>query len=275
MGKTLYISDLDGTLLTPQATFSPFTVDIVNRFIESGGQFTVATGRTFQMTKKIIEPLNLRLPVAVSNGAMLYDPLADEFVRVVDIPRGLHAEMAEIFRAAGVTGFFFVLEGKDVSIYHAPLIREVERKYCDFRRGFYEGRIYEEADIVRALESRQVFFGLVYGPRGELEPVRQELEGLGLELALHGDVYNPGIFFLDIHSQVNKADAMRTIAQAAGARRMVAFGDNGNAIPMFAAADESYATANAVDIVKEAATAVIGPNTDDGVAKFIAERFGL
>jgi hypothetical protein len=116
---------------------------------------------------------------------------------------------------------------------------------------------------------------MAYGPRGELEPVRRALEVLDLELTLHDNVYQPGICFLDIHERVDKGDAMRAIAQAAGAGRMVAFGDNGNDIPMFKAADECYATQNGWDSVKELATAVIGSNINDGVAKFIAQRFNL
>ena len=40
-----------------------------------------------------------------------------------------------------------------------------------------------------------------------------------------------------------------------------------------AAADEAYATANADPALKAAATAVIGTNDEDGVAKWLEERF--
>lgn len=39
---------------------------------------------------------------------------------------------------------------------------------------------------------------------------------------------------------------------------------------MFEAADESYAVGNASDDVKALATAVIGSNADDGVARWLA-----
>ena len=47
-----------------------------------------------------------------------------------------------------------------------------------------------------------------------------------------------------------------------------------NDLPLFQAAEESYATANAMPQVKAAATAVIGSNEEDGVARFLLERFG-
>lgn len=43
---------------------------------------------------------------------------------------------------------------------------------------------------------------------------------------------------------------------------MVAFGDNLNDLPLFAAADESYAVSNAHERILAAATGVIGSNTE-------------
>ena len=44
---------------------------------------------------------------------------------------------------------------------------------------------------------------------------------------------------------------------------------------MFEVADESYAPANANDVIKAAATAVIGHHDDEGIARFLRERFRL
>ena len=44
------------------------------------------------------------------------------------------------------------------------------------------------------------------------------------------------------------------------------FGDSVNDLPMFKAADEAYAVSNALDELKNVATAVIGSNEEDAVA---------
>ncbi len=44
--KTLYLSDLDGTLLRPDERVSPYTADVINRFVCSGGNFSYATARS-------------------------------------------------------------------------------------------------------------------------------------------------------------------------------------------------------------------------------------
>jgi hydroxymethylpyrimidine pyrophosphatase-like HAD family hydrolase len=46
-----------------------------------------------------------------------------------------------------------------------------------------------------------------------------------------------------------------------------------NDLPLFAACDECYAMANAAQEVKDRATAVIGSNDDDGVAKWLEENY--
>ena len=43
--KTLYISDLDGTLFNKSKKISIFTADVINKCIEEGMLFSVATAR--------------------------------------------------------------------------------------------------------------------------------------------------------------------------------------------------------------------------------------
>lgn len=50
--KTLYLSDLDGTLLTPQACLSAFTAETVRRLLREGMAFSYATARSFSTAKR-------------------------------------------------------------------------------------------------------------------------------------------------------------------------------------------------------------------------------
>jgi len=73
MEKTLFLSDLDGTLLTPEAKLSPFTADTVNRFVEDGGFFSYATARSGESAQTVTQGLRVRLPVITHNGAYIVD----------------------------------------------------------------------------------------------------------------------------------------------------------------------------------------------------------
>jgi len=44
---------------------------------------------------------------------------------------------------------------------------------------------------------------------------------------------------------------------------------------MFEAADESYAPENANDTIRSAATEIIGHHDEEGIARFLRERFDL
>ena len=55
--------------------------------------------------------------------------------------------------------------------------------------------------------------------------------------------------------------------------RLVVFGDQVNDIGMFRTADEAYAVAGAAPELAEHATAIIGSNDDDAVARWLAHRW--
>ena len=66
--NTLYVSDLDGTLLNSDVKVSENSKNIINSLIEKGMNFTVATARSLVSASDKIEGLNLKLPVVVYNG---------------------------------------------------------------------------------------------------------------------------------------------------------------------------------------------------------------
>ena len=82
--------------------------------------------------------------------------------------------------------------------------------------------------------------------------------------------------WIDIHhSDASKGSAVQILRAQLGATKVVCFGDSDNDLSMFASADEAYAPANAKPQVLESATAVIGHPDEDGIARFLQERFQL
>ena len=54
---TLYVSDLDGTLLNSNQTLSPFTIQTINQLVSDGMLFSYATARSYQTAKKVTQGL--------------------------------------------------------------------------------------------------------------------------------------------------------------------------------------------------------------------------
>ena len=71
--RTLYVSDLDGTLLNSQQMLSHFTIATINALVEDGMFFSYATARSFVTAAQVTAGLNAHLPVIVYNGAFVLD----------------------------------------------------------------------------------------------------------------------------------------------------------------------------------------------------------
>ena len=69
----LFVTDLDGTLINSKREVPKRSLEILNKLIEKGVNFTVATARTPATAVEILQNLNLKLPVALMTGVLIYD----------------------------------------------------------------------------------------------------------------------------------------------------------------------------------------------------------
>ena len=91
--KTLYVTDLDGTLLRSDERISDLTNEIINGLIERGLLFSYATARSYQTSHKVTSGLNASFPLIVYNGAMVVDNKSGEFliknISILKLPESL------------------------------------------------------------------------------------------------------------------------------------------------------------------------------------------
>ncbi|MDE5741290.1 MAG: HAD hydrolase family protein, partial [Oscillospiraceae bacterium] len=78
MPKTLYVTDLDGTLLTSGQYVSRKTCEIINSLTERGLIFSYATARSLITAKKVTSGLSVNAPVIVNNGVFFFPAQAEE-----------------------------------------------------------------------------------------------------------------------------------------------------------------------------------------------------
>ena len=73
--KTLYITDLDGTLLRSDKTLSEYTVREINARIERGMLFSAASARSLMGIYMVpVEAIHFPVPLVLMNGVLLYFP---------------------------------------------------------------------------------------------------------------------------------------------------------------------------------------------------------
>lgn len=78
--KTLYVSDLDGTLLNLNDKISEYSTSIINSLIDKGMHFTYATARSLSSASIVAKGLTTNIPVIVYNGAFIINANSGEIL---------------------------------------------------------------------------------------------------------------------------------------------------------------------------------------------------
>ena len=112
--KVLYLSDLDGTLLTKDARLSDYAVKTLTRLLDQGVLFSFATARTGESALKIMKELPLKVPAILMNGVLIYNFETQEFVSRQYLEKDAVQTVKQLLRAAGIGGFLYRLEGRSV-----------------------------------------------------------------------------------------------------------------------------------------------------------------
>ncbi len=271
----LIVFDLDGTLLNKRSEISDFTRDTLIALREHNVAYTVATGRTLHAARDLLQGHDFLLPQAYKNGVMIWQPDHDDYshrnvLTLSEIEHVLEAVMAQ-----DVTPFIFTLEpGNRHAIYHTPLRNDIERRLAKEFSQRNEVEVLPASELPAAADITNI--SALGAPRaiGAVATLVKSEPGLvGYSgTALEGD----DLDWIDIHhSDASKGGAIDILREQLGATRVLCFGDGDNDLSMFARADEAYAPDNARADVKAAATAVIGHHDQDGIARFLRERFDL
>lgn len=279
MNRTLFITDLDGTLLNSEARLSAGTVAMLNEAISHGAMVSVATARTPATVSLLLKDVDFRIPLVVMTGVALWDKSTGLYSHVQKFSPEKVNEIVEAYLTPeGGGGFLYTLrkqpDGRDMmDIYHIGPMNAIEREFMEERlHSPYKRFIVPESGIStlpEKIEDGVLFFGMK--PDRIAEKIRERL--LGIE-----DI-NP-MFYHDWHGDeiaeveafpegATKAKAIMRLKRLTGAERIVVFGDNFNDLSMMGIADHSVAVANALPEVKAAADEVIGTNDEDSVARYI------
>jgi len=78
--STLYVSDLDGTLLRSDQSTSEYTDSVINSLVEKGMNFSYATARSIITAKKATLGIKAKIPLIVYNGAFVVDNVTGQLL---------------------------------------------------------------------------------------------------------------------------------------------------------------------------------------------------
>ncbi|MDH2445378.1 HAD family hydrolase [Amnibacterium sp. CER49] len=271
--RTLYVSDLDGTLLGDDGRISERSLTTIGALLERGDvAFTVATARSYATARRAIAELPIRLPMVVYSGAFAVDPdTGERRWQVLFAPATVPALLEEAVPLGLVPVVFWLQDGRERMSWVPGGEPSGLARWLEARRGDPRLLPVERWDEV---DTSVAFFVSVVGPAAALERLVAALEGApageDCALAFQPSATDPDRSVLDVTAAAaTKAEAVLRVAREAGFDRVEAFGDGPNDMPLFEEADEAHAVANADAAVLEAATDVIPPNVEDGVAAYL------
>lgn len=264
--KTLYISDLDGTLLRGDQTVSAFTAETITKLTEKGLLFSYATARSHTTASKVTKKLNFHIPVIVFNGTFVVDPhtkkrlisntfTKEETEQISDIM--IKNQIFPIVNAfLGDREKFSYVLGKETRGIHAF----IQERKDDLRKR----AVFDNCELYDG----EVFHVACIDEEKKLRPAYEYLKTM-FPCVLYRDIYGSDMW-LEIHPKgASKASAILALKKMLNCDKVICFGDGKNDIPMFEIADECYAVANAESELQAIATAVIESNEADGVAKWL------
>ena len=156
--KTLYVSDLDGTLLRHDQTVSPFTAETINTLTARGMLFSYATARSLVTAKTVTTGLNTHFPLIIYNGAFVRDNVTEEILLANYFDASVYAVLDELFKANIYPIVYANVDGKEHFSFIYEKCTPGLKGFADTRvndpRGVYDGRAHAWRSFLYHLHRR-------------------------------------------------------------------------------------------------------------------------
>lgn len=268
--KKLFITDLDGTLLHPNAQLSRRTITILNELIDQGVNFTIATARSIASVKPILKELSINLPIILMNGVCIYDLSKDEYLKVETFNDASTELLMSVIDSQKLKGFAYTMKDGEMNTYYEDLSNKALRDFHDERVKLYK-KPFTQVDDFASLAGEPLIYFTLMDFKENLDRIYPLLEkSKDLNCVMYKDNYSPDMWYLEFFSnKASKYHATEYLRSYLGVDSIVCFGDNRNDFPLFEASDYKIAVANAVPELKDRADLIIDRNNADAVALWL------
>ncbi len=272
--KTLYISDMDGTLLQSDGTLSEYTKEKLNEFYRKGILFSVATARSMVSAMPILDGVHFAAPIVLMNGVFVYDTETKKAVKYHEIEHSILQKVLDCFYEKKLHPFMFLYsDDYKLSIKYTEFDNDGMKEFYDMRVDMLDGRFTRTNDLTKIEKGQHPVYVNYYALPEFLDEIVGKLREIPeIDFAYYKDSYSDD-WLIEIYSHTaSKANGAKEVKEIIGACEITAFGDNLNDIIMLNGADTAIAVENAVPQVKEIADIVIGTNNDNCVVRYITEK---
>ena len=258
------LTDVDGTLLTKDKELTERALRAVKSLRERGIIFTITSGRPPFGLRALVEPLDLTMPMAAFNGAVIALPdlsILDER----QLPEYLVPALIDMIQAHGLDIFLF----RSTDWYVRSL---------DVPHASHEASIIQRPPIVVS-DFESVFTGVVkiVGVSEGHPRVAACEAAVQKQFGTHVSAARSQPYYLDVtHPSANKGVVIERLSRylKIPMDRIAVLGDQASDVLMFRKSGLSIAMGNASDEVKRQATFVTTSFGEEGFANAV-EQFIL
>ncbi len=240
MNDTLYVSDLDRTLLNSDIEVSERSEQMINDLISKGMNFTIATARSWYSAYDKVECLDIELPVSTYNGSYIVNPVSGEVIESKSFEKSEREKILDSFLERDIFPLVYsFIEGEEKVSWIGKKENVGLKKYLGYRKR--DGRL-RRIEYNDRLYDGEPFYFTAIDKKEKLErmlPFFDEQEYISYHF--QKDLNTDDHYWLEVkHREADKALSVSRIKEMAGCSRVVSFGDNINDIPMFSVSDEGY-----------------------------------
>lgn len=267
--STLYVSDLDGTLLGSGQVTSEYTNKVINNLVSKGMVFSYATARSLVTAKKATQGINAKIPLIVYNGVFIVDNVTEEIMIANYFEEDVKNVLDDLFDNGVYPIVYAYINGIEKFSFIPGRCTRGMVSFLESRNGDIRTNVVQETED---LKKGSIFYITCIDEPEKLKPLYDKYKKV-FHCVYQTDIYTNEQWLEILPKAASKSNAVKQLETYLGCNKLIVFGDGKNDIDMFEVAEESYAVENAHDELKKKATSVILSNNDDGVARWLEENW--
>lgn len=273
MNSKLIIFDLDGTLLNSNHNINESSLEAIEYLKKKNNLVAIATGRSFQLSKKYIDLIKLENYAIVCNGSLIHDAKHNKMIEtsspLEENVKNDFLDKCKKYNSSflafsleetyfyskddnGRKAFSFFLEGtKDIS----------SMDFNQMSKFILDNSVYcfsHFSSDIDYLEFLSMF-----------EKYKNDLKLCNVSTGFKGfvDIYGYGV------SKVVGFEKLIQLLEINNLEDVYYFGDSMNDYDMFKKLSNTIAMGNAVEPLKKIAKHIIGDNNSNSIKEFIIKHF--
>lgn len=272
--KTLFVSDLDGTLLRPDKSISEKSLAIINDLMCKGMNFTVATARSISSSFPLISELNLKLPIITQNGVFIEYVIPNKKLVFNSFSSKQSEELKHVFNQLDCFPLVFTIDNNTERLKwqvgkETPQIKA----FLEERKG--QKRLLPCYNLNEEYSGEMFYFCYI----GDYENTKRVYDYIKdkdfCNSLFQKEIYRDEYLCEIMPKGATKQAAIKRLSEMFGFEYIITFGDNLNDISMFGISDISFAVENGEEEAKRKATIVIGSNETDSVAETLLKIYNI